>query len=83
MLYEKKVKAQKCVIGRGKEKGRRAKKWVLVLPSQHIQAGHQTHLAASAALHVISLLFCLSEPLSPSHRCAREWGGEDPRCQRR
>lgn len=53
-------------------------KCVLVLPSQHFQAGHQTHLAASAALRIISLLFYPSEPLSPSHRRAREWGGEDP-----
>lgn len=78
MLYEKKVKAQKCIISRGKEKGKRVMKCVLVLPSQHFQAGHQTHLAASAALRIISLLFYPSEPLSPSHRRAREWGGEDP-----
>lgn len=79
----KKVKAEKYIVGRGKERGRRAKKFVLVLPSQQFQALHESHLEASAASHITSFLFCISEPLSPSHRCAREWGGEDPWCQRR
>lgn len=77
MQEEKQVKAQKYIVGREKERGRRAKKCVLVPCSWQFQAGHETHLAASAALHIISFLFCISEPLSPSHRCAREWSGED------
>lgn len=73
---EKKVKADSTEWAGGKKR-RRTKKFVLVPPRQQFHALHESYLAAAAS-HTNLFLFCFSEPLSPSHRCAREWGGEDP-----
>lgn len=74
---EKKLKEEKDIVGRGKERQQRAKKFMLVPHSQQFQALHEIQLEFLAATRTNSFLFCISEPLSPSHRCAREWGGED------
>lgn len=74
---EKKVKAENTEWA-GRKKRRRTKTFVSATPSAFFHALHESYLAASAASHTHLSLFCFSESLSPSHRCAREWGGEDP-----
>lgn len=80
---EKKVKAENTEWARGKKR-RRIKKFELVPPPQPFHALHESYLMSSSSFKykLVPVLF-FSEPLSPSHRCAREWGGEDPWCQRR